>query len=103
MVTTIAAKKLVIYVTASAQRHGRPLYSAIVEQCGKKGIAGATVVHCVEGYGSHYVLYTARLLSLSDDLPVHIEVIELATGSSTCLRHSTDCSTRASWSPMTLR
>lgn len=78
MVSRLAGKKLVIYVAATTQWHGRPLYSAIVERCREKGIAGATVVHCVEGYGSHHRLHTDRLFSLSDDLPVRIEVVELA-------------------------
>ncbi len=78
MVSRLAGKKLVVYVAASAQWHGRPLYSAVVERYREEGIAGATVVHCVEGYGSHHTLHTDRLLSLSDDLPVRIEIIELA-------------------------
>jgi PII-like signaling protein len=78
VITKLPGKKLVITVVASARARGRPLYSAIVERCRKKGIAGATVVHCVEGYGSHHVLHTERLLSLSDDLPVRIEIVELA-------------------------
>ena len=78
MVTRHPGKKLEIYVAASAQWHGRPLYSAIVERCREKGIAGATVIHCVEGYGTHHVLRTDRLFALSDDLPVRIEIIERA-------------------------
>jgi PII-like signaling protein len=78
MVSKLAGKKLEIFVAASAKWHGRPLYSAIVERCREKEIAGATVVHCVEGYGSHHKLRTDRLFSLSDDLPVRIEIVELA-------------------------
>jgi PII-like signaling protein len=78
MVQSVRGKKLVIYVAASAQWHGTPLYSAVVARCREKGIAGATVSHCIEGYGSHHTLRTDRILSLSDDLPVRVEVVELA-------------------------
>lgn len=78
MVNTVPGKKLVITVESNEQWHGRPLYSAIVETCRKGGVAGATVSNCVEGYGSHHVLHTSRLLSLSDNLPVRIEIVETA-------------------------
>lgn len=74
----IPAKKLVIYAESNQQWHGRPLYSAIVERCREAGIAGATVVSCIEGYGARRTLHTARLLSLSENLPVRIEIIEPA-------------------------
>ena len=78
MLTVIPAKKLVIYIDSNEQWHGRPLYSAIVQNCRENGIAGATVVHCIEGYGSHHVLHTTRLFSLSENLPVRIEIIDVA-------------------------
>ena len=46
--------------------------------CQEKGIAGATVVRCVEGYGSSRHLHTSRLLELSENLPVRIEIVDLA-------------------------
>jgi PII-like signaling protein len=78
MLNTVPGKKLVITVESTERWHGQPLYSAIVEKCRKGGVAGATVTNCVEGYGSHHVLHTTRLLSLSDDLPVRIEIVETA-------------------------
>ena len=78
MLTELQGKKLIIYVESNEQWHGQPLYSAIVERCRKGGIAGATVVNCIEGYGSHHVLHTTRLFSLSENLPVRIEIIETA-------------------------
>jgi PII-like signaling protein len=74
----IPAKKVVVYVASNQQWHGQPLYSAIVRRCLENGIAGATVVRCVEGYGSHHVLHTTRLFSLSEDVPMRIEIIEAA-------------------------
>lgn len=78
MLNVTPGKKLVITVESNEQWHGQPLYSAIVEKCRKGGVAGATVTNCIEGYGSHHVLHTARLLSLSDNLPVQIEIVEAA-------------------------
>jgi uncharacterized protein len=71
------AKMVTIFVNSTDQWHGRPLYSAIVQLCQEKGIAGATVVRCVEGYGSSRHLHTTRLLELSENLPVRIEIVDL--------------------------
>ncbi|MER3415472.1 MAG: hypothetical protein C4297_04565 [Gemmataceae bacterium] len=78
MLNTVPGKKLVITVASNEQWHGQSLYSAIVEKCRKGGVAGATVMNCIEGYGSHHVLHTTRLFSLSDNLPVRIEIVETA-------------------------
>ncbi len=72
------AKKVTVYVNNTDQWHGRPLYTAIVQLCQEKGIAGATVSRCVEGYGAHHTLHTPRLLELSQNLPVRIEIIDNA-------------------------
>jgi uncharacterized protein len=71
------AKLVTIFVNSTDQWHGRPLYSAIVHLCQQRGIAGATVQRCVEGYGASGRLHTTRLLELSEDLPVRIEIIDL--------------------------
>jgi PII-like signaling protein len=73
----VDAKMVTIFVNSTDQWHGRPLYSAIVKLCQDKGIAGATVVRCVEGYGSSRHLHTSRLLELSENLPVRIEIVDL--------------------------
>jgi uncharacterized protein len=78
MFTYVAGRKLVVYVESNEQWHGRPLYSAIVQQCWDHGIAGATVIRCEEGFGGHQVHHAARLWSLNDDLPVRVEVVETA-------------------------
>jgi PII-like signaling protein len=72
------AKLVTIYVNSTDKWHGRALYSAIVELCQQKGIAGATVTRCVEGFGASHKLHTARLLELSENLPVRIEIIDVA-------------------------
>jgi uncharacterized protein len=73
-----AAKLVTIYVNSNDQFHGRALYSAIVQICHERGIAGATVSRCVEGYGASRHLHTTRLLSLSENLPVRIEIVDVA-------------------------
>jgi PII-like signaling protein len=72
------AKLVTIYVNSTDHWHGRALYTAIVQLCEQQGIAGATVVRCVEGYGAHRKLHTARLLELAENLPVRIEIVDLA-------------------------
>ena len=72
------AKLVTIYVNSTDQYRDRPLYSAIVQLCKERGIAGATVSRCVEGYGGHGHIHTTRLLELSENLPVRIEIIDIA-------------------------
>jgi uncharacterized protein len=72
------AKQLTVFVNSNDQWHGRPLYAAIVQQCLERGIAGATVSRCIEGYGAGRQLHTERLLELAENLPVRIEIIDLA-------------------------
>ena len=78
MKTEVDAKLVTIYVNSTDQWHGRPLYTAIVRLCQERGIAGATVMRCVEGYGAHHQLHTTRLLELSENLPVRIEIVDEA-------------------------
>ena len=73
----VDAKLVTVYVNSTDQWHGKPLYSAIVQLCQEKGIAGATVVRCVEGYGASRHLHTTRLLELSENLPIRIEIVDL--------------------------
>ena len=77
MKVEVDAKLVTIYVNSTDQWHGRPLYTAIVQLCQQQGIAGATVMRCVEGYGAGHRLHTARLLELSENLPVRIEIVDL--------------------------
>ena len=59
-----AAKVVTVFVNSTDHWHGRPLYSAIVRLCQDRGIAGATVSRCVEGYGASHHIHTTRLLEL---------------------------------------
>jgi uncharacterized protein len=68
--------RLTIYLGESDQHGGHQLYSEIVRRARARGLAGATVLHGVEGFGASSRLHTARLLSLSEDLPVVIEIVD---------------------------
>jgi len=65
-----------IYIGETDQWHGRPLYEAIVHLLRERGLAGATVVRGIEGFGAKQHLHTARILSLSSDLPILVEVVD---------------------------
>jgi PII-like signaling protein len=65
-----------IYIGESDQWHGKPLYQAIVERLRERGLAGATVLRGIEGFGAKAHLHTTRILRLSEDLPVLIEVVD---------------------------
>ncbi len=70
------ATKLTIYI-GDSDRHGRkPLHLAIIELLHAEGISGATVLHGIEGYGSHKQIHTARILDLSGDLPEVIVAVD---------------------------
>ncbi len=71
-------KWLRIYIGETDRWHGKPLYQAIVEMLRAEGIAGATVVRAVEGFGAHSRIHTARVLRMSEDLPFVIDVIDRA-------------------------
>jgi PII-like signaling protein len=65
-----------IYVGEADHHDGKPLYQAIVAFLRERGMAGATVLRGIEGFGANAHLHTTRLLRLSEDLPVVIEVVD---------------------------
>jgi PII-like signaling protein len=65
-----------IFIGESDTWHGKPLYQAIVERVRAEGLAGATVVRGIEGFGADSRLHTSRILRLSEDLPVVIEIVD---------------------------
>ncbi len=56
--------------------HGKPLYQAIVEMLRTEKFSGVTVLRGVGGYGSSSIYHTDKILRLSQDLPIVIEVVE---------------------------
>lgn len=69
-------KLLRIFIGESDKWRGKPLYQAIVEHLRAEGIAGATVIRAIEGYGARSHVHTSRILRLSEDLPLIIEVVD---------------------------
>ena len=65
-----------IYIGDADHRDGMPLYQAIVAFLRERGMAGATVLRGIEGFGANAHLHTTRLLRLSEDLPIIIEVVD---------------------------
>ena len=70
------ALRLTVLVGESDTWHHRPLYSEIVHRAHAAGLAGASVFHGIEGYGASSLIHTSRLLSLSEDLPVAIVIVD---------------------------
>lgn len=65
-----------IFVGEADRYEGMPLYEAIVQCARDKGLAGATVLRGVEGFGAHNLIHTARVLKLAEDLPMVIEIVD---------------------------
>jgi uncharacterized protein len=65
-----------IFIGESDTWHGKPLYQAIVERIRQEGLAGSTVIRGIEGFGASSHLHTSRILRLSEDLPVVIEIAD---------------------------
>lgn len=70
------ARLLRIFIGESDIFNGRPLYQAIVELLRAEGLAGATVLRGIEGFGKSSRLHTAHILRLSEDLPIVIECVD---------------------------
>jgi PII-like signaling protein len=71
-----SARRLTIFIGDTDQHHHRPLYTEIVHRAHDHGLAGASVFHGVEGYGASSRIHTSRILSLSDDLPIAIVIVD---------------------------
>jgi PII-like signaling protein len=65
-----------IFVGESDRWEGLPLYEAIVKEARAHGLAGATVFRGFEGFGAHSRIHTSRILRLSEDLPILVELVD---------------------------
>jgi PII-like signaling protein len=70
------AELLRIFIGESDKRHGRPLYEVIVEEARRRGMAGATVLRGTLGFGANSRIHTAKILRLSEDLPMVVEIVD---------------------------
>jgi PII-like signaling protein len=71
-----AAVRLTIFIGADDVWRRRPLYTEIVHRAHAAGLAGASVLRGIEGFGASSRIHTARLLSLSEDLPVVVVIVD---------------------------
>ncbi|MBK5229158.1 MAG: DUF190 domain-containing protein [Actinobacteria bacterium] len=69
-------KLLRIFIGESDQWDHKPLYEELVRKARAMGLAGATVIRGIEGFGANSRLHTTRILRLSEDLPLVIEVVD---------------------------
>lgn len=70
------ALRLTVIVSESRHWRHRPVYAEIVHRAHHAGLAGATVVHGIEGFGASSRIHTTRILSLTEDLPVVITIVD---------------------------
>ncbi|MFD9123714.1 DUF190 domain-containing protein [Kitasatospora sp. NPDC059571] len=73
-----AALRLTVLVGESEMHRSRPLYTEIVHRAHGAGLAGASVFRGIEGFGASSLIHTARLLSLSENLPVAVVAVDTA-------------------------
>ncbi|WP_035847195.1 DUF190 domain-containing protein [Kitasatospora azatica] len=72
------ALRLTVLVGDTDTWHHRPLATEIVHRAHAAGLAGASVFHGVEGFGAGSAVHSARLLSMSEDLPVAVVIVDEA-------------------------
>ena len=65
-----------IFFGENDKYHGRPLYEAIVNAARERGLAGATVIRGIMGFGAHSRMHTTKILRLSEDLPIVVEIVD---------------------------
>lgn len=67
-----------IFLSENESYHGRPLYEAIVKQARNLHLAGATVIRGIMGYGADSRIRTTKVLRLSDNMPMIVEIVDSA-------------------------
>lgn len=70
------AELLRVFIGESDKHEGKPLYEQIVLAARRRGMAGATALRGVLGFGGHSRIHTAKILRLSEDLPMVVEIVD---------------------------
>ncbi len=70
------AELLRVFIGEQDRLDGRPLYERLVEEAHRRGLAGATVLRGIAGFGATSRLHTAKILRLSEDLPLVVEIVD---------------------------
>ena len=70
------ATRLTVLIGESDQWHHKPLFTEIVNRAHEAGLAGVSVFHGIEGYGKSRHIHTTRILSLSEDLPCQVIIVD---------------------------
>ncbi|HEX3588039.1 MAG TPA: DUF190 domain-containing protein [Pseudonocardiaceae bacterium] len=70
------ALRLMIFVDVDDVWHHKPLYHEIVHRAHRAGLAGATVLRGIEGFGAGSAIHTSRILSLAEDLPAVVVIVD---------------------------
>lgn len=76
MIEGTQALLLRIFIGESDRYNGKPMYNHIVELAKSEGIAGATVLRGINGFGKTSVIHNSSILRLSTDLPIVVEVVD---------------------------
>jgi PII-like signaling protein len=66
-----------IFIGEEDKYEGKPLYEWIVQKAKENGLAGATVIRGIEGFGAKSRIHTSKILRLSEDLPIVIEIVDI--------------------------
>jgi PII-like signaling protein len=76
MQLTGEAKLLRVFLGESDKLNGKPVYEEIVLKAREAGLAGTTVIKGIMGYGANSIIHTSKILTLSEDLPLIIEIVD---------------------------
>lgn len=65
-----------VFISETTKFEGKPVYELIIQKARELNLAGATVIRGILGFGAHSRIHTAKLLELSEDLPLVVEIVD---------------------------